>query len=217
MRARAAFRENRIPRSYSGPLHLAMIVGFCTTVAAISLLLLDDVGPYEWLTIPATFLYCNLVEYLGHRGPMHHRTPLLSGIYQRHTVEHHAFFTNEATSYESSRDYRAVLFPPVLVIFFFGFFAIPAGTVLYYLVSPNVCFLFVCTAILYYLNYELLHFAYHTDPASFLGRLPAIRKLRTRHIVHHNKALMAHYNFNITYPICDNLFRTSYRGAENRL
>jgi len=119
-RARAAFREHRVPRSYSGPLHLATIIGFCTAVAAISLLSLRDVGLYEWLTIPATFLYCNLVEYLGHRGPMHHRTRLLPGIYQRHTVEHHAFFTDEATSFESSRDYRAVLFPPVLLIFFFG-------------------------------------------------------------------------------------------------
>jgi len=185
-------------------------------VAAVSLFSLHDVGPYEWLTIPATFLYCNLVEYFGHRGPMHHRTRLLTGIYQRHTVEHHAFFTDEATSFESSRDYRAVLFPPVLLVFFFGFFALPTGAVLYYLVTPNVSFLFLFTAILYYLNYEMLHFAYHMDPASWIGRLPAIRHLRAHHVAHHNKSLMTHYNFNITYPICDRLFGTNYRATRNR-
>ena len=51
--------------------------------------MLDDVEPLEWLTVPLAFLYANLSEYLGHRGPMHHKTRLLAGIFQRHTVEHH--------------------------------------------------------------------------------------------------------------------------------
>ena len=177
--------------------------------------MLGDVRPVEWLTVPLTFLYCNLAEYLGHRGPMHKKTRSLAGVFQRHTAEHHSFFTDESMSFESPGDYRAVLFPPILLLFFFGFFAIPAGTVLYYLVSPNVCFLFVFTAILYYLNYELFHFAYHTDPRSWLGRLPLMRRLRTHHTVHHNRSLMTRYNFNITYPICDRLFGTFY-GDDGR-
>jgi len=211
-RAREAFRQNRIPENYSGPLHLATVIGISVLVAAASLVMLDDVGPVEWLAIPLTFLYCNLAEYLGHRGPMHKKTRLLGGIFQRHTVEHHSFFTDEATSIDSPRDYRAVLFPPILLVFFFGFFAVPIGAILYVLVSPNVCFLFVFTAILYYLNYELFHFSYHVDPQSGLGRLPLIHRLRRNHVLHHNRALMTRYNFNITYPICDRLFGTLYRG-----
>jgi hypothetical protein len=213
-RARAAFRENRIPARYSGRAHLATVIGIAVTVAAASLAMLDDVERAELLTIPLTFAYCNLAEYLGHRGPMHHKTRFLGGIFQRHTVEHHSFFTDEAISFETPRDYRAVLFPPILLVFFFGFFAVPAGATLYFLVSPNVCFLFVCTAILYYLNYELFHFSYHVDPQSWLGRMPVIRRLRTHHVVHHNKALMTRYNFNITYPICDRLFGTLHRDDE---
>jgi len=211
--ARKAFRETRIPKHYSGPVHLATIIGFSILVAAANLALLDNVKPAEWLTIPLTFLYCNLAEYLGHRGPMHNKTRFLAGIFQRHTVEHHSFFTDEAICFESPRDYRAVLFPPILLIFFFGFFAVPVGAILYYVVSPNVCFLFVFTAILYYLNYELFHFAYHVDPQSWLGRLPLIGHLRECHVMHHNKALMTRHNFNITYPICDRLFGTLYRGS----
>ena len=213
-RARAAFRETRIPRHYSGPLHLAMIIGFSILVAAASLAMLENVKTAEWLTIPLTFLYCNLAEYLGHRGPMHNKKRFLTSIFQRHTVEHHAFFTDEAISFDSPRDYRAVLFPPIMLVFFFGFFAVPVGAILYYFVSPNVCFLFVFTAILYYLNYELFHFSYHMDPQSWLGRLPLIRRLRRNHVLHHDRALMTRHNFNITYPICDRLFGTLYRGGE---
>jgi hypothetical protein len=210
-RARTLFRENRVPEHYSGYLHLATVIGFSILVAAASLAMLDDVQSIEWLTVPLTFLYCNLAEYLGHRGPMHNETRFLTGIFQRHTVEHHSFFTDEAISFDSPCDYRAVLFPPILLLFFFGFFAVPAGAILYFLVSPNVCFLFVFTAILYYLNYELFHFTYHLDRESRLGRLPLIRRLRRSHVLHHNKALMTRYNFNITYPICDRLFGTLYR------
>jgi len=195
-------------------MHVVTIVGFSVLVAALSLSMLDDVRATEWLTVPLTFLYCNLAEYLGHRGPMHRKTRLLAGIFQRHTVEHHSFFTDEAISFDSPRDYRAVLFPPILLVFFFGFFAVPVGVILFYLVSPNVCFLFVFTAILYYLNYELFHFSYHVDPQSWLGRLRLIRQLREHHVAHHNKALMTRCNFNITYPICDRLFGTLYRGGE---
>ena len=208
------FRQNRIPKNYSGPLHLATVIGFSLLVAAANLVMLDDVSPLEWLAIPLTFLYCNLAEYLGHRGPMHKKMRLLAGIFQRHTVEHHSFFTDEAICFETPRDYRAVLFPPILVVFFFGIFAVPVGAMLYFLVSPNVCFLFVFTAILYYLNYELFHFSYHVEPQSSLGRLPLIRRLRSNHVVHHNRALMTRYNFNITYPICDRLFGTLYRDGD---
>ena len=214
VRARTAFRENRIPEHYSGRLHLAMVIGFSALVAAMSLAMLDAVQPAEWLTVPLTFLYCNFAEYLGHRGPMHNKTRFLTGIFQRHTVEHHSFFTDEAICFDTPRDYRAVLFPPILLVFFFGCFAVPVGAILYLAISPNVCFLFVFTAILYYLNYELFHFSYHVDPQSWLGQLPLVRGLRRNHVLHHDKALMTRYNFNITDPICDYVFGTLYRGGE---
>ena len=212
-RARAAFRERRISPRYSGPLHLATTIGLSLGIAVASGMMLDNVEPLEWLAIPLTFLYANLSEYLGHRGPMHHKTRLLAGIFQRHTIEHHSFFTHEAATFESAQDYRAVLFPPILVIFFFGAFALPIGAVLYSFASPNVGYLFVLTAILYFLNYELLHFAYHSRPESLPGRLPLIRRLRKHHLAHHDKRLMTRYNFNITYPICDYLFGTLYRDS----
>lgn len=208
--ARAAYRAKHIPENYSGALHLATTVTLSLGVAVFCALLLDSVRPLEWLTVPLTFLYANLAEYLGHRGPMHRKTRFLGAIFERHTLQHHSFFTDEAASFDSSRDYKAVLFPPVLLVFFIGCFAVPVGALLYFLVSPNVCFLFVLTAVLYFLNYELLHFSYHMDPQSRIGRLPFIGKLRQHHLDHHKRSLMTAYNFNITYPICDYFFGTLY-------
>ncbi len=212
--ARNAFRERRIGPRYSGPLHLATTVSVSLLVALASALMLENVTPLEWLTVPLTFLYANLAEYLGHRGPMHHKTRLLEKVFERHSIEHHSFFTHEAATFDSSRDYKAVLFPPILLIFFIGGFAAPVGALLWLLFSPNVCFLFVLTAVLYFLNYELLHFAYHCDADSWIARLPYMRQLRQHHITHHNRRLMTRYNFNITYPICDRIFGTLYRAGE---
>ncbi len=211
-KARAAFRKRRISAHYSGPLHLATTIGISLLAAVLCASMLDSVAPLEWLTIPLTFLYANVSEYLGHRGPMHRKSRFLSAVFVRHSLEHHAFFTDEAPAFDTSQDYKAVLFPPVLIVFFLACFAAPVGAVLYFAVSPNVCFLFVLTAVLYFLNYELLHFAYHANPQSPIGRLPLVRHLRKHHLEHHNPALMSRYNFNITYPICDWLFGTRYRG-----
>ena len=213
--ARNDFRSRRISPRYSGPLHLATTVTLSVLVAVVSAAMLDTVTPLEWLTVPLTFLYADLSEYLGHRGPIHRRTRFLGSVFQRHTLEHHSFFTDEATSFESTQDYKAVLFPPILLVFFLMAFALPVGALLYVFLSPNTGFLFVLTAVLYFLNYELLHFAYHTAPDSWLGRLSLIRSLRRHHVAHHNKQLMTRYNFNITYPICDYLFGTLYRREKD--
>ena len=141
------------------------------------------------------------------------KSRFLGLIFERHSIQHHAFFTDESFTYDTTQDFKAVLFPPIMLLFFNGCFALPVGALLYLLVSPNVSFLFVLTAILYFLNYELLHFAYHMDPQSWVGRLPFMDGLRTHHSCHHDKRLMTRYNFNITYPICDYLFGTIYKDS----
>ena len=211
--ARTAFRERHISKHYSGPLHLTTTVSLSLLIASLSATMLANVTALECLTIPLTFLYANLSEYLGHKGPMHHRTRFLGLIFERHTLEHHAFFTENAMTFDTSQDFKAVLFPPIMLLFFNGCLALPVAALFYFLLSPNVAFLFVLTAVLYFLNYELLHFAYHMDPASWAGRLPFMDRLRRHHTHHHNKQLMTHYNFNITYPICDTLFCTNYKDG----
>jgi hypothetical protein len=213
---RARYRREEIGPRYRGGAHLGFTVALCVTVIAGCIAALDRVAPLEWLTVPLTFLYANLVEYVGHRGPMHHRVRGLGLIFRRHAGQHHRFFRDDAMAFDGSRDYKAVLFPPVMIVFYLIGFALPAGLLLAWLTTANVALLFVATAVAYFLNYELLHFAYHTDPDGPLGRLPLMGRLRRLHTLHHRPALMQHHNFNITYPIGDWLFGTLYRERRPR-
>ncbi len=208
---RRAHRERHIGPRYHGWLHL----GFTTTgsLAAIALAVwqVDRPTLLELATVPIAFLIANLGEYFGHRGPMHHRRRGLAILYERHARQHHRFYTHEAMAAESARDFQMVLFPPVMLVFFLGLLAAPIGALLYVAVTPNVGWLFVATAVGYFLLYEWLHFAYHLPEHGWIGRRALVARLRRHHAAHHDPSLMARHNFNITFPIADAVFKTTYR------
>lgn len=205
---RKQYRETHIGRAYLGQAHLAFAVIFSLGGIAFCISRLESVQPLEWLTIPLAFLYANLVEYAGHRWVMHRKVPGLGLVYRRHAGQHHRFFTDQHMALEGWRDCKVVLFPAILMIFFFGAFAAPLGLLLAWFATANVAWLFVIVALGYYLNYELLHLAYHLPDDSSILRLPFLKRLRRLHHAHHRTDLMAHANFNITYPIGDWLFGT---------
>jgi hypothetical protein len=207
---RNAYREDNVGPHYRGWLHFAF-----TTVGSLSVIVfaaaqLHAVRPAEWTVLPLAFLFANAGEYFGHKGPMHRPARGLTLLFVRHTREHHHFFTSDAMHYESSRDFKMVLFPPVMLLFFLGLLATPVAALLFVLVSANAGWLFVIVSVGYFLMYEWLHFAYHLHPASLVGRLPLMGALRRHHTRHHDLALMGKYNFNITFPICDWIFGTRY-------
>lgn len=208
---REQYRREEIGPRYSGRLHFLFTSGVCLAVILLCAAQLQNVQAWEWLAIPLTFLYANWSEWAGHRGPMHHPTRGLGLIFRRHTLQHHRFFVPEHMAFEGVRDYKAVLFPPILLIFFIGAFAVPVGLLIAWLLTANAAWLFVLVSVAYFLNYEWLHFAYHTPPDSWMARLPGIAALRRHHTRHHDPALMSHHNFNITYPIADWLFGTLKR------
>ncbi len=205
---REAYRREHVGPGYSGRIHLGFVLVFSVGGIGLCIWQLDAVQPLEWLTVPLAFLYANLVEYAGHRWVMHRPVPGLGLVYKRHSGQHHRFFTDRHMALEGWQDCKVVLFPAVLMVFFFGAFATPVGLLLAWLATANVAWLFVAVALGYYLNYELLHLAYHLPEDSRLLNLPFIRRLRRLHHRHHDTSLMAHRNFNITYPIGDWLFRT---------
>jgi Fatty acid hydroxylase superfamily len=200
--ARARLRRGIGPR-YSGLLHFAFTSTVALAVIGFALSRLRSPSALQLLTVPATFLYANFVEWRAHRGPMHRKTRGLSLIHERHALQHHAFFTAAEMQIDSRRDFKMVLFPPVLIVFFFGLFAVPVGFALRLAFGGNVAALFVATSMGYFLLYEWLHLAYHLPVP-----LPGIEKLRIHHRTHHDPRLMTRTNFNITFPICDAIFGT---------
>lgn len=210
---RARYRAEIAPKRYNGWAHFAFTVAFSGSIVAFAISRLHDVAAWEWLTVPAAFLYANLTEYVGHRGPMHHKGKLLWRVYQRHTGHHHRFFTADDMGHEGQRDFYAVLFPPVLVVFFITAFSLPAGLLAAWATTANVAWLFVATTIGYFLNYELLHFAYHQPKTSWVWKAPVIAALARHHTTHHRPDVMTKGNFNITYPIADWMFGTWVKDA----
>lgn len=216
-----AYRADQRARAsgslYSGWVHFTFTSVASLGVIALALTRVRGVRPIEWLVLPLAFLLANGAEYFGHRGPMHRARRGLGLIYKRHAGQHHRFFTHDAMEYESSADFKAVLFPPVLLLFFLGAIATPIAVVLFLAATANVGWLFVAVSMGYFLTYEWLHFCYHLPERTWLGGHWLLRRLRQHHMMHHDPALMSRFNFNITFPIFDRVMGTTYRGAGKRV
>lgn len=216
VRFRKAYRATEIGRRYSGWGHFAFTTAGCLATIAFAVSQAHDVLWHQWLSIPLTFLLANGVEYAGHKLVMHRPRPGLGLVFRRHTLQHHHFYTHDAMAAESARDFHMTLFPPVLLLFFFGAIASPIGVFLFLVVSANAGWLFVATAMGYFLCYEWLHFSYHLKPESLVGRFWLVRILRRHHTAHHDLALMGRWNFNITFPIFDALLGTTHAAGASR-
>jgi hypothetical protein len=213
-RFREEYRASEIPRGYSPYAHLVFTFVGGSVALIACLWQLHDVRALEWLTVPLAFLYANFAEYFGHRFPMHHPMPPLKAVFKRHAGQHHCYFNADSMPLTDALDLRAVLFPPVLVIFFFGVFATPVWFLLRALVSANVAWLFIATGVAYFLNYELLHLLHHAPKHWRIAQTALLKRWSALHRTHHDPALMTHWNFNITYPIGDLLFGTWKADAE---
>ena len=205
---RQRFRAEFITDGYSGKLHLTFINLWCLAGIITCDLNIHHPTLKQFLVIPLTFLYTNMFEYFGHRYPMHHRYTALKAVFKRHTLQHHHFFTNAQMNCDSANDFKIILFPPVLLVFFSLFFVLPAALAIYHFFSLNAAMFYVATTLVYYLNYEWLHLAYHLPETHFVYNIPGLKFLRRLHFQHHDVKEMDKYNFNITYPVFDVLFGT---------
>ena len=209
---RARHLEEHVGPRYNGWLHFwtTTVGSLAAIIFAISRVHAPTLGQLAF--IPVFFLIANFGEYFGHRGPMHHRKRGPLGIvFERHTLQHHNYYTHDAMAADSPRDFQMVLFPPAMLIFFLGFLAAPIGIVIGLVGGANLGWLFAATAISYFLTYEWLHWSYHQPHDSVIGRLWLVRMLRRHHTIHHDLRRMTTANFNITFPIADRLFGTNAR------
>ena len=206
---RKIYRE-RINGWYNGYLHVAMIYA----IGGLSMLYyaahLDNIRWWEWLIVPIVFLASNFFEWWLHTEIMHRpqRAAGARAIYQRHTLQHHQFFTNTEMRFADQRDWRVTFFPPYAMIVFI-MMSIPGVLVLSWLVSPNVGWLFISTTTAMYLIYEFMHFCCHVEENAFVANMPFVNTLRRHHFAHHDQSIMMERNMNLTFPIADWFFGTS--------
>src|SRR5665213_3159459 len=202
--------RSRIIGWYDGYFHIVIVYAMGAAAFYIYVEHIHDVTALEWLTVPLTFLFINLFEWAVHKYIMHRPVNIkgLRAIYERHTLNHHQFFTDNEMRFRDHKDWRVTVFPPYALVVFI-LMSIPPAAILGTALSANVGWLFMSTTTGMYLIYEFMHFCCHVDENVFVRHCPFVNTLRRHHTAHHNAKLMMEVNMNLTFPIADWLFGTS--------
>ncbi|WP_374354759.1 SRPBCC family protein, partial [Chitinimonas sp.] len=212
---RERYRANVSPR-YQPWLHGGFVLSY--GLACIALLWrhidLASLHAVELLALPAALVLANLGEYLVHQRLGHHKTRLGKLFYQRHTGDHHSFFSETAMVPQSPLDWRVILFPPWLIVLVSLIIVLPAWLALRQF-NANIAALFAGMLMASYLLYEFVHACEHLPEGHLFTRLPGIPQMRCLHALHHRHGLMRDHNLNIVFPLMDWFFGTLYREDQH--
>ncbi|MGE5639179.1 MAG: sterol desaturase family protein [Clostridia bacterium] len=208
----ARFREDyksQIHRLYSGPVHIGFIyvVGLATISWCVSRM---QHATWEWLLVVPVFFFSNLFEWWIHKFVMHRLVDVfaLRAIYDRHTRQHHQYFTEHEMTVESTREWRIIFFPWRALLTFMAM-GTPFALLLAWAVNPNAGYILMVTIVGQYLIYETFHYCCHVHDNWFVRYTPFVNTIRRHHTVHHAQGVMMERNMNLTFPIADWLMGTS--------
>jgi len=206
------FRERyvaEISSWYNGLVHIGVM--YAAGMAAIWWCASRMQGAtWEWLLIIPVAIAGNFGEWALHRYVMHRLRDVYAvrAIYDRHTRNHHQYFTDNDATFHTVKEFRIVFFPwRVLAVL-----AIAGGAIAYVvgqLVNTNAGYVVFITMIGHYMVYETLHFFCHVPDNWFVRNMPFVNTIRRHHIAHHNMGIMMHVNMNLTFPIADWAMGTS--------
>ena len=206
------FREeyqSSISRLYSGPQHIGVIYVVGLSVIAWCIGRLQGAG-WEWLLVIPVFAFSNMFEWWIHKNVMHRLVDVwaLRAIYDRHTRQHHQYFTDNVMTVDSSREWRIIFFP-WRALFTFMALGTPFAIALGWLVNPNAGYILMVTIVGQYLIYETFHFCCHVHENWLVRNMPLVNTIRRHHTAHHNYGIMMNRNMNLTFPIADWILGTS--------
>jgi hypothetical protein len=197
-----AFREQyraQIHPLYSGPVHIGVIyvVGLSVIAWCVSRM---QHATWEWLLVVPVFFLSNLFEWWIHKYVMHRLVDVwaLRAIYDRHTRQHHQYFTDNEMTVKTTREWRIIFFP-WRALFTFMTLGIPFALVLGWVVNANAGYILMVT----------IHYCCHVRDNWFVRNTPFINTIRRHHTAHHNYGLMMSRNMNLTFPIADWFMGTS--------
>lgn len=194
---------------YNGLVHIGVI--YAVGLAAIWYCATQLQSPtWEWLLILPVALAGNLIEWGMHKYVMHRRIDVfaLRAIYERHTREHHQYFTDNDITIDTIKEFRIVFFPwRVLTVL--GVFGLALWWVTSKVINADAAYIVYMTLVSHYLLYEVFHLCCHVHENWFVRNMPFINTIRRHHTAHHNQGIMMHLNMNLTFPIADYLMKTS--------
>ena len=206
------FREkyvNEISPFYNGLVHIGVMYAVGITLIYYCISNLHDVT-WEWMVIIPVAIAGNFVEWAMHKYVMHRLIDVfaLRAIYDRHTRQHHQYFTDTDYTIDTTKEFRIVFFPwRVLIVL--GVFGTLLGYMASQIFNPNVGYFLFMTMVGHYLIYETFHYSCHVQENWFVRNMPFINTIRRHHAAHHNLGIMMHKNMNLSFPIADWVMGTS--------
>ena len=206
------FREeyqSGISPLYNGVVHIGVIylVGLAA-IAWCASRLVD--ATWEWLLVIPVFFFSNMFEWWIHKYVMHRLVDVwaLRAIYDRHTRQHHQYFSDNEMTVTATREWRIIFFP-WRALFTFMALGTPFAIALGWLVGANAGYILMITIVGQYLIYETFHYCCHVRDNWFVRHMPFINTIRRHHTAHHNYGIMMARNLNLTFPIADWVMGTS--------
>ena len=206
------FREQyvaAISRYYSGLVHIGVM--YAAGIASVWYCVSQLQGArWEWLLLIPVLIGGNFVEWGMHKFVMHRLIDVfaLRAIYDRHTRQHHQYFTDNDATIDTIREFRIVFFPwRVLIVL--AVFGVLLGWIASVLINPNAGYIVFIGMIGHYMVYETFHFCCHVRDNWFVRHFPLVNTIRRHHTAHHNMGIMMHVNMNLTLPIADWFLNTS--------
>lgn len=188
---------------YNGLLHITVMYGVGIAAIWYCATQLQN-ARWEWLVVLPVFIAGNFVEWAMHRYVMHRRIDVyaLRAIYERHTRQHHQYFTDNEVTIDSTREFRIVFFP-WRVLATLGVGGLTLGYIASLVINANAGYILFITMVAQYLIYETFHYCCHVHDNWFVRNIPFINTIRRHHTAHHNLGIMMKYNMNLTFPIAD--------------
>jgi hypothetical protein len=200
-------RRKEANHSVSVWARLGIFYALCLAAVIFALTLLQGVTFFQLLMIPATIVFANLMEYVIHRFPMHQLPQAIRSMYMSHSGIHHRYFTYKNMEIEKFSDLHEALTNTKVTLRLFAFIVFPLSFLLG-LIGVNFGALFFISATCYFMIYELTHLVTHLPESNILTQLPYFKGAYERHRVHHDTKLMHKWNFNVSFPLLDKVFRT---------
>lgn len=200
---------NDVSPFYNGLLHIGVM--YVAGISAIYYCATQLDNPtWAWLTIIPVAIAGNFVEWAMHKYVMHRLIDVfaLRAIYDRHTRQHHQYFTDTDYTIDTVKEHRIVFFPwRVLIVL--GVAGMILGYIAAKIFNPNVGYILYMTMVGHYLIYETFHYCCHVKENWFVRNMPFINTIRRHHAAHHNLGIMMHKNMNLTFPLADWIMGTS--------
>src|SRR4051812_6188268 len=206
------FREQYVANIspwYNGIVHIAVTYGVGLGAIAWCVSRMHE-ARWEWLLVVPVAIAGNFAEWGMHRYVMHRLKDVFAirAIYDRHTRQHHQYFTDNDVTIDTTREFRIVFFPWRLLLAL-GTIGSALGWVAAQAWNANAGYVVFITMVGHYLVYETFHYCCHVHDNWFVRNMPFINTIRRHHTAHHNMGIMMHVNMNLTFPIADWAMGTS--------